>query len=528
MRKKIGLFWLKLIAFLCVLAIAVNLIGTVLDGGQDILQSAAALRVIPRNSADVLWLGTSHMNYNVIPQYLYDLSGVTSVMVTGNSVDLKASYWELREAMLRQKPEVVVLDVYAAAAPYCYFYVQNVLAMEHREGMQPGSNPYNTSTGVARWLPVGSPYKIPAIWEAWQQSGADGYAYFQLTRLHDRIGSLTRSDLAHAAGSSRYIRNFGYRYSDTTLDAEDISIRPYTLEDAMAANEVGTYWEFTDEQLAQAHVMQESKDAIRRIADYLKKKDVQLVLCAAPYMINAAEEQLYEEIGEFAEELGVPYVGLYDSGVMGLEYVRDLGHLNDQGARLYTEFWSDYFGENFDLPDRRESTDRRYAPWRDHQGSHDMQHSAMNLKDLDEGLTGYLEAVSGLDADYLVMISAQGEVYEGFTEDDYILLTDEMGAACETLEDWYYTGTGTMDMLIRGDEMLEISYCEDGREHPLAWKTGSHDVLFDASGSRVSWTVDGKSAGKGSTGFNISVYSLLDGMMMDSRTFDMTQIDWDE
>ena len=305
-------------------------------------------------------------------------------------------------------------------------------------------------------------------------------------------------------------------------------MQPYSLGDAMAANEVGTYWEFTDEQLAQAHVMQESKDAIRRIADYLKKKDVQLVLCAAPYMINAAEEQLYEEIGELAEELGVPYVGLYDSGVMGLEYVRDLGHLNDQGARLYTKFWSEYFGENFDLPDHRESTDRRYAPWRDHQGSHDMQHSAMNLKDLDEGLTGYLEAVAALDEDYLVMISAQGDVYEGFTGGAYILLADEVGAAGGPREHRACTGSPIVGMRIAGGENLEISYCEDGREYPLAWKTGGHDVVFDASGSRVSWTVDGKSAGKGSTGFNISVYSLLDGMMMDSHTFDMTQIDWDE
>lgn len=528
MRKKIGVFWLKLIAFLCVLAMAVNGVGTLLDGGQDILQSAAALREIPRNSADVLWLGTSHMNYNIIPQYLYDETGVTSVMVTGNSVDLKASYWELRQAMLRQNPKVVVLDVYAAAAPYCYFYVQNVLAMKYREGMQPGSNPYNTATGVARWLPVGSPYKLPAIWEAWRQSGADGYAYFQLTRLHDRIGQLTRADVEHAQGTSRYIRNFGYRYSDTTLDVEDISVRPYTLEEAMAANEVGTYWEFTDEQLAQAQVMQEAKDAIRRIADYLKKKDVQLVLCAAPYLVNAAEEKLYGEMGEFAQELGVPYVGLYDSGVMGMEYVRDLGHLNDTGARLYTEFWMDYLTEHFDLPDRRESSDARYAPWRDHQGSHDMQDTAMNLRSMNAGLTEYLEAAASLDEDYLVMISAQGDVYEGFTEDDYILLTDEMGAECETLEDWYYTGTGTLDMMIRGDELLQISYEEYGRENVLLWRTGGHDVVYDIGGDRVSWSVDGKSAGKGSTGFNISVYSLLDGMMMDSRTFDMTQIDWEE
>ncbi len=528
MRKKIGVFWLKLAAFACVLAMAVNALGTLLDGGQDILQSSAALRTLPRNSADVLWLGTSHMNYNVIPQYLYDLSGVTSTMATGNSVDLNASYWVLRQAMLRQKPQVVVLDVYAAAAPYCYFYVQNVLAMEYREGMAAGSNPYNTATGVARWLPVGSPYKLPAIWEAWRQSGADGDAYFQLTRLHSRIGELARSDFEHVAGTSRYIRNFGYRYSDTVLKAEEISVRPYSLQEAMAANEVGTCWEFTDEQLEEAHMMEQAKSAIRRIAAYLQKRDVQLVLCAAPYLTNAAEEKLFEEAGALAQELGVPYVGLHDSGVEGLETVRDIGHLNDAGARQYTEFWSEYFAEHFDLPDRRTNSDDRYAAWRDHQGSHDQQHTAMNLKDVQGGLTEYLEQAAALDGDYLVMISAQGDVYEGFTEDDYLLLTEEMGAACGALESWYYTGTGTLDAALCGGRLLAASYEENGRKEALYWHSDGHELVYDVSGERVSWTVDGRSCGKGGTGFNVSVYSLLDGMMMDCRTFDMTQIDWDE
>lgn len=150
--RKLAAFWRNSSCFCACWQLRSTQPGTLLSGGDDVTQSASSLKHLPAESVDVLWLGTSHMNYNIIPQYLYDLCGVTSAMATGNSVDLDASYWMLRQALLTQSPRVIVLDVYPAAAPYCYFYVQNVLALEYRDGMSEGSNPYNTATGVARWL----------------------------------------------------------------------------------------------------------------------------------------------------------------------------------------------------------------------------------------------------------------------------------------------------------------------------------------------------------------------------------------
>lgn len=114
--------------------------------------------------------------------------------------------------------------------------------------------------------------------------------------------------------------------------------------------------------------------------------------------------------------------------------MRDLGHLNDRGARLYTEFWSDYLADHYDLPDRRESADSRYTPWREGTGRYDVQRAAMSLIGMETGLTGYLEALSALDGDYLVLISAQGDVYEGFTESDWLLMTEMLGMNGEAVE----------------------------------------------------------------------------------------------
>ena len=217
-------------------------------------------------------------------------------------------------------------------------------------------------------------------------------------------------------------------------------------------------------------------------------------------------------------------MGLEESGIEGLQYMRDLGHLNDRGARLYTEFWSDYLADHYDLPDRRESADSRYTPWREGTGRYDVQRAAMSLIGMETGLTGYLEALAALDGDYLVLISAQGDVYEGFTESDWLLMTEMLGMNGEAVEEWYYTGTGTLDGVCCEGRMLASAYASEGRTKTIAWNLLGHEITFEDS----RWRVDGNSAGSTNTGMNIAVYSLPDHMLMDCRTFDLTQMAWDE
>ena len=308
------------------------------------------------------------------------------------------------------------------------------------------------------------------------------------------------------------------------MEGQEYAVQAYTQEAALQANEVGTYWEFTDEQLQAAELLDASVTAIRRIVEYARDKGIEIVLCAAPYMTNRAEEKLFGQVGELADELGIPFVGLEESGIEGLQYMRDLGHLNDRGARLYTEFWSDYLVDHYDLPDRRQSADSRYTPWREGTGRYDVQRAAMSLIGMETGLTGYLEALSALDGDYLVLISAQGDVYEGFTESDWLLMTEMLGMNGEAVEEWYYTGTGTLDGVCCGGRMLASAYAPEGRTKTIAWNLLGHEITFEDS----RWRVDGNSAGSTNTGMNIAVYSLPDHMLMDCRTFDLTQMAWDE
>ncbi|MBP3645307.1 MAG: hypothetical protein J6K55_02675 [Clostridia bacterium] len=524
-KRKLVMFWIKLLALCCVLAVTINAVGLLMAGGDDVVRNASALRTLPRNSVDVFFSGTSHMHYNVIPQMLYDDYGITSTMVSGNSVDFAQSYWEIRQAMLTQKPKVIVLDVYPAAAPYCYFYVQNVLGMRATENMSTGTNPYNTGSSMARWLPLGSPYKVPAIAEAYDSFGLEGEAYFEITRFHSRYNELGRYMFQNANGEKRINHNFGYSYGDYVLYEPAVTGIPYSLENAMAANENGSFWTFTEEQLAEVEMLEETKAELIRIIEFAKKKDVQLVLCASPYYTNEAEEKIFDQVGELAAEYGVPFVGLDDSGANETDYFRDLGHLNDDGARVYTEFWGGYLTENFGLEDRRESDDSRYAPWREREGSHEEQRTARQLVRYEGGLTGYLEEVASLDRNHIVLITINGDVYDGFTEDDYWILVDDMGIPEEAIEDWYYTGCGTLDVLLVDGEFILANYEEEGREYDVLRNVDGYDISFTPG----RWYINGNSAGNvKESGLNISVYSMIDEFMMDYRVFDLTEMYFEE
>lgn len=66
---------------------------------------------LPKNSLDVLFLGTSHVREAFIPQKLYDNYGITSYNLGSSDQPPVLSYYWLKEALKTQHPKVVVFDV---------------------------------------------------------------------------------------------------------------------------------------------------------------------------------------------------------------------------------------------------------------------------------------------------------------------------------------------------------------------------------------------------------------------------------
>lgn len=75
------------------------------------------------NTLNVMWLGSSHMQYGVAPMYIYELSGIRSYNLATAGQTLDLSYYRLKSALKHQNPEIVFLD--ASACFYTGFYNNN-------------------------------------------------------------------------------------------------------------------------------------------------------------------------------------------------------------------------------------------------------------------------------------------------------------------------------------------------------------------------------------------------------------------
>ena len=66
------------------------------------------------NSIDVLALGSSHSFVDINPSVLYREYGIAGFDLGGSRQPFWNSYYYLKEALKTQKPEVIILEAYAA------------------------------------------------------------------------------------------------------------------------------------------------------------------------------------------------------------------------------------------------------------------------------------------------------------------------------------------------------------------------------------------------------------------------------
>ena len=71
----------------------------------------------PKNSLDVILLGSCNMYTSFSPVLLYDEYGITSYGMTCPDEELSTSYYYLKDALKRQKPKVVVVEALFFTAP---------------------------------------------------------------------------------------------------------------------------------------------------------------------------------------------------------------------------------------------------------------------------------------------------------------------------------------------------------------------------------------------------------------------------
>ena len=282
---------------------------------SDGVDQAKAFYYQPKDSIDVLMMGSSHIHYDIDTGLLWKNYGITSFDYSAAEQPLWVTYHYLIEACKTQTPKVVVLDLYSPAMnkdDYQYkWLLQNTLGMKF-------------SLNKLQMLQASvEPDKI-----------SDFFPSFAV--YHSRFDELTKEDFMYPFKShSEFVNYKGFKPMLDSREQEEPVL----------------------DQEKSGGLTVKSGVYLQKIIDYTKEHNIQLFLIVTPYITNSDDELVYNRIKEIAAMNDIEFNSTnYDYSEMGIDFSTDFldtSHLNYDGARKFTMYLGDQLSSRFELPDHR-------------------------------------------------------------------------------------------------------------------------------------------------------------------------------
>lgn len=314
MKKRI----LAVVGFLALTILALGIAQEVLKAKfiQDSTTIIDGFYAEKRNDIDVLFLGSSNCFCTIDPLVLYEEYGIASYDFASSSQSMDISLLYLKEALKRQKPKVVALEV-------------NYI---------PGQNTSGVGEDSMLWGLTNMPLtvdKLKCIYQILGKVDEEYMSYvFPLLRYHERWKEISKQDYTYPS-QDKTNWSKGYLRTDEVADSP-VDLSEYRQE--------GTSW--LDERAV---------ECLGEMARICKQEGIELILFKSPRV--GWYQYFTIEIEALAKGYGITFLD-YNALVeeVGLDMVkdfRDIAHLNNQGSAKVSSHMGAYLKEHFSLPDRR-------------------------------------------------------------------------------------------------------------------------------------------------------------------------------
>ena len=279
------------------------------------IDQTRALYYQPRNSIDVVMMGSSHIHCDIDTGLLWKKYGIASYDYSSAEQPLWCTYYYLREVCKYQKPKVIVLDLYSPAhfkEDHQYNWLE-----ENIYGMRPSIN------------------KLQMILASVEPDRLSDY-FPSFASYPNRYFELTKEDFLYPLTARKKMSTFkGF----TPLLNTIAQIRPDLDEKSSMGTTV------------------KSEIYLTKIIEYAKENDIELFLIVTPYITNDDDEAVYNRLKEIAGYYDIQFNSTnYYYDEMGLDFKKDFyddSHLNYWGAYKFTEYLGQQLKSRFDIPDRR-------------------------------------------------------------------------------------------------------------------------------------------------------------------------------
>lgn len=326
MTKQFSKYLIRIITVIVTLAIlflADEILALKTEHG---IKQAKYMYAQPKDSVDVVMLGSSHIHCDVNTALLWDEYGITAYNYSTAEQPLWITYYYLKEICKYQDPKVAVIDLYGPA----HF-----------------KDDYQYS---------------------WLADSLFGYR-FSL----DKIAMMHASAEFDALGG--YFPdffNYHHRYDELTLD--DFR-EPYKSRKEKAAYK--GYTPYFNEQEQTEPELNETKSGgitvkseiyLQKIIDFASENDIEIFFIVTPYITNSEDELVYNRIKEIAVSERIHFISSnYDYSVMDINFEEDFNdasHLNYSGSCKFSRYLAEELLQRFELSDHR--GDSYYESWDRH------------------------------------------------------------------------------------------------------------------------------------------------------------------
>lgn len=291
------------------------------------VNQARAFYLQPRNSIEVLAVGSSHVHCAVNTAELWDKYGIAAFDYSAAEQPLWTSYYYLKEAYKYQSPKVVLLDVFSPARfkeDYHYKWAE-----ESIYGMRLSKNKLDM---------LGVTIEGDKI----KQYFPGFYQY------HNRYENLNKSDFENVFGNLKEKKAFkGFTPAFNRADQ---------------SSEFDGWEELSDYELSE-----KSEEYLNKIIALTKENNSSLYIIVIPYNMDERDNITYRKIQEISENEGVYFIDFNRyMDEMGLDKSQDFNdpsHLNYWGSQKFSDYLGKILLEKEALNDYRSTGG--YESWND-------------------------------------------------------------------------------------------------------------------------------------------------------------------
>lgn len=268
---------------------------------------------------DVLFLGASNIYAGASPAMIWEEAGITSFNFGTRSACPMLFYYQLRYALTKQKPSLVVVDV---------------------AGLSTAKDPAGESEMPFRKVYVSLPDAglkaelLSDMCAHWEDVDPLIY-YFPLLRFHERWDQLTE-----AAFNSELRANSYKDYGKGALYSN--KIKRMTAEDDLFRYDGGGAKDVHMEYL-------------EKIYDLCEENDIEMMLVSCPRI--KVYYAVYSAAKDFAEKHGLNFVSFTSKedldavGILPEEDFYDMKHMNILGQQKFSVYLADFMKEHYVFED---------------------------------------------------------------------------------------------------------------------------------------------------------------------------------